>query len=267
MAKATKIDYFKVKYDKNGGSGNLNSQSNNIQTIIRGIPTKTSTTKLTKAGKTHVGYIAGTKVNGETYIYGCFNAYCTLDKRKIYSQTEIKQRQATGEKFYYFVAPIGISLNKTGTKGQVIYFKAAYCNTNQKYDQKTSKCVKINSASSAASYNLEGKLTGYNGDCYGCIGLTACNGYDVRNNLTYPDKKYGNVRVVAMSSNYPCGTIIEIQSLYEGKTKKAVKAVVLDRGGAITGNKIDLLSLQDSDYIYENIGSQTVKFKVLRKGW
>lgn len=267
LAKATNTEYFKIIYNKNGGSGNLNSQYGNTQTIIKGVSTPMSSTKLSKNGKTHVGYTATSIVNGVEYIYGCFNANCVSGQQTRHSVASIKKEEKAGSTFYNYVFPVGTTLKNTAKNGQTVTMTAFYCSSGETYNQKTSKCVKSSTTSSSGSYNKTGTLTGYNGFCIGCSGKTACNAYDVRKNLTYKDSKYGNVRVVAMSKTYKCGTIIEIQSLVDGKTQNAVKAIVLDRGGAITGNKIDLLSLDDAKTINKEIGKQTVNFKVLRNGW
>lgn len=70
-------------------------------------------------------------------------------------------------------------------------------------------------------------VSAYTAKCLGCIGITA-NGYDVRNTV-YKD----GLRIVAAPSSYPFGTIMDIPGFG--------KAIVLDRGGAIKGNKLDLL--------------------------
>ena len=54
-----------------------------------------------------------------------------------------------------------------------------------------------------------GDLTGYSADCPACNGTLACKPkYDVYKNgvVTYPDKEYGNVRIVAThQKNLKCG--------------------------------------------------------------
>ena len=269
LAKATDTDYFKVKYNKNGGSGNLNSQYNDIQTIIKGISTPISSTVLTKSGKTHVGYTGTVSIDGTKYKYGCFNANCVAGNQSRYSVDEIEEREDFGEKFYNYVYPIGTNLKNTAKNEETITLKAYYCSSNQKYNQKTSKCVK-NSTTSSGSYNIFGQLTGYSVKCSGCDGrgYVGCANNQHPFSTTkyhYEDPTYGKIRVVAASSNYKCGSIIEIQSYNEGTTtKKAVKAIVLDRG--VSGNVIDLL-VSTNDFATKNIGRQNIKFKVIRNGW
>ena len=45
LAKATNTEYYKIQYDKNGGSGVLNCVDGNIQVILKGYPQNLSTTK------------------------------------------------------------------------------------------------------------------------------------------------------------------------------------------------------------------------------
>ena len=56
LAKATNTEYYKIQYDKNGGSGVLNCVDGNIQVILKGYPQNLSTTKLTKKNVTHTGW-------------------------------------------------------------------------------------------------------------------------------------------------------------------------------------------------------------------
>ena len=76
----------------------------------------------------------------------------------------------------------------------------------------------------------------------GCSGTTAA-GYNVSNTIYYNDEEYGQVRIVAMSSNYPLYSIIRINNYPSGP----IIAIVLDRGGAIQGTKIDLLCVSEAD--------------------
>ncbi|WP_214845413.1 SH3 domain-containing protein [Exiguobacterium sp. S90] len=76
--------------------------------------------------------------------------------------------------------------------------------------------------------------------------LTA-SGYDVTNTITY-----NGMRIVAASSQYPIGTRMHISGIGE--------AIVLDRGGAIQGNKLDLLVGSQQEAI--NWGRQNVTVTV-----
>lgn len=108
-----------------------------------------------------------------------------------------------------------------------------------------------------------GDLTGYGADCAGCSGKLACTGLDVSDGTdTYIDTTYGEVRIVASSSNLPCGTIIRFES--SRISDEAVVAIVLDRG--VSGNNIDLLTPSE-EYALANVGRSTITYDVLRFGW
>ena len=76
--------------------------------------------------------------------------------------------------------------------------------------------------------------------------LTA-SGYDVTNTITY-----NGMRIVAASAQYPIGTRMHISGIGE--------AIVLDRGGAIQGNKLDLLVGSQQEAL--NWGRQNVTVTV-----
>jgi hypothetical protein len=109
-----------------------------------------------------------------------------------------------------------------------------------------------------------GDLTGYVADCPLCTGHLSClPNYDVLNgNITYQDISYGNVRIVASSSNLACGTIIRFSR--QSISSDPVIAIVLDRG--VLGNDIDLLS-SDLTYATSSVGRSTITYDVLRNGW
>ena len=109
-----------------------------------------------------------------------------------------------------------------------------------------------------------GTLTGYSADCPGFSGNLACTGTSVKENgVYYNDKKYGKIRIVATSSDYPCGTIIRFN--HSSVSAEPIVAIALDRG--VSGNKVDLLS-ESSSYAIKYIGSvNNKKFEVLRLGW
>jgi 3D (Asp-Asp-Asp) domain-containing protein len=111
---------------------------------------------------------------------------------------------------------------------------------------------------------FSGELTGYGPDCTGCSGKTA-SGYDVRNgNIYYEDAQYGKVRIIATDKKYQLGSIIRITvpNVYT----ETITAIVLDRGGAIRGSKVDLLF--EHEGATGGLGRQKdVKFEVLRYGW
>jgi 3D (Asp-Asp-Asp) domain-containing protein len=111
-----------------------------------------------------------------------------------------------------------------------------------------------------------GVLTSYGPDCKGCSGIIGCGtGQNAKNgNIYYTDKIFGKIRIVAADPVYPCGTIIKMSNLYF--SSEPIIAVVLDRGGAVKGEKFDLL--------YETEGpggtngtQKNVQFEILRWGW
>jgi len=110
-----------------------------------------------------------------------------------------------------------------------------------------------------------GNLTGYGPDCVGCSGIVACRPYqDVRNgNIYFEDIEYGTLRIIAADRSIPCGTIIEISNFK--LSEEAIKAIVLDRGGVIKGNLIDLL--YNSEKETKIVGYQrNINYKILRWG-
>ena len=84
----------------------------------------------------------------------------------------------------------------------------------------------------------------------------SCKPYpDISSTIYYNDSTYGSVRIVAAGQDYPCGTIVDIDGIG--------KAIVLDRGSAITGNDLDLL-VNTNPWDFGRKYKQT---KVLRLGW
>ena len=103
-----------------------------------------------------------------------------------------------------------------------------------------------------------GDLTGYSADCPKCYGTLACKpNYDVYKNgvVTYNDKDYGNVSIVATSKNVPCGSIIKFNDTY---------AIVLDRG--VLGYDVDLL-VESEQYARQHIGRKKITYDIVRSGW
>lgn len=106
-----------------------------------------------------------------------------------------------------------------------------------------------------------GDLTGYLANCPLCGGTLGCTGQNVLDGTTtYVDKSYGTVKIVASSSNLPCGSIIQFQT--DVFSEKQV-AIVLDRG--VVGNAIDLL-VGSSNEAY-SIGRRQITYDILRYGW
>jgi len=111
-----------------------------------------------------------------------------------------------------------------------------------------------------------GKLTGYGPDCKGCGGTTACRpAQNVKNgNIYYNDQQYGKIRILAADKSIPCGTIIRVNNI--NIYSEPILAVVLDRGGAIKGNHLDLLF--ESEKNMGGFSTQSnIKFDIVRWGF
>ena len=111
-----------------------------------------------------------------------------------------------------------------------------------------------------------GSLTGYSQYCAGCGGYLPGLKINIRetNTITYQDKDYGLVRIVAASTDLPFGTIIKFNLPSVSATP--IVAVVADRGGAIKGTKLDLLT-ESEEYALTYVGRKTVTYDILRFGW
>lgn len=110
-----------------------------------------------------------------------------------------------------------------------------------------------------------GDLTGYAADCPACNGTLACKPkYNVYKNnvVTYNDKTYGKVRIVASSQNLACGSIIKFN--LKSISKDPIYAIVLDRG--VLGRDIDLLMPTEKD-ASKIVGRRKTTYEVIRTGW
>ena len=93
-------------------------------------------------------------------------------------------------------------------------------------------------------------------------GNVAC-GIPTTNSL-YHDAKYGNVRGLAAGSEFPCGTIINI----DGAGMGSFTGIVIDRGGAIGMGRRNMFDiLVNNDSIAYQYGVSQVTYKVLRMGF
>lgn len=114
--------------------------------------------------------------------------------------------------------------------------------------------------------SFAGTLTGYGPDCVGCNGRVGCPPrQNVTNgNIYYGDSEYGLIRIVAADKNIPCGSIVRISNFsFIGKT---FLAIVLDRGGAIVGETMDLLYSSEAETVI--VGRQyNIQFDIIRWGW
>lgn len=115
----------------------------------------------------------------------------------------------------------------------------------------------------SAKDTYTGDLTGYVYNCPLCNGTLGClYKYDITDGkTTYPDETYGEVRIVASSSNLPCGSIVRFN--VNRLSSEPIIAIVLDRG--VRGNALDLLS-KDVEYAL-NLGRVVITYDVLREGW
>lgn len=160
------------------------------------------------------------------------------------------------------------TINEAGTKAiskEVIQKKQSELYTENNivnvFDQTTNK----NNHNSDSLYKFVGELTGYSGDCPLCSGYLACPPRTnvLKSGIYYNDSLYGNIRIVASSKNYPCGTILRFN--VKKIAKEPIIAIVLDRG--VSGNVIDLLT-DSSESAVKNVGRvKNLEFEVLREGW
>jgi 3D (Asp-Asp-Asp) domain-containing protein len=95
-----------------------------------------------------------------------------------------------------------------------------------------------------ASYDAidiyKGTITAYGPDCIGCVSGLTSTGYKVgevvngmvqSTTITYTDKEYGKVRILAAApSKFPYGTIIRVTGT---RTKGEIVGIELDTGGAM----------------------------------
>jgi len=116
-----------------------------------------------------------------------------------------------------------------------------------------------------------GTVTAYGPDCVGCIGITA-SGYDVRNTITYVDKEYGELRILAAAnSKFPLGSIVRLSG---NGIDGYIMGIVLDTGIAMRnewskGNVLmDLLfPTENSDDVYIFGRKKNITFEVFRYGY
>jgi len=109
---------------------------------------------------------------------------------------------------------------------------------------------------SDALESFTASVTAYLATCFGCSGITA-NGTDVRSITHFNDSTFGNVRIIAADHRFSFGTIIYISGVGN--------AIVLDRGGAVTGDVLDLLvGANDNPWQF---GRQALQAQVIRIGW
>lgn len=111
-----------------------------------------------------------------------------------------------------------------------------------------------------------GKLTAYGPDCVGCGGHSACPPHqNLQNgNIYYNDTTYGPVRILAADKSLPCGSIVKVSNI--NIYSEPILAIVMDRGGAIKGNHLDLLFATERNL--EGFSTQkNIHFEILRYGF
>lgn len=85
---------------------------------------------------------------------------------------------------------------------------------------------------------IKGSISAYSPYCPGCGGYIAY-GLDVRQDILYHDKTFGNIRIVAGDDSYPFGTIVRMKNV----NGNDIYAIVLDRGESIGKGKLRLFDL------------------------
>ena len=120
---------------------------------------------------------------------------------------------------------------------------------------------------------FSGRLTTYGGDCTGCGGgsssgvkLSATTGVNNTNSpyLTYKGKKY---YCLAADRSIPFGTVIKITN-HRLNLPGTIYGIVVDRGGAIKGNKIDIFkgSERGGKQYFTGPTSNNAKFEIVSVG-
>lgn len=99
------------------------------------------------------------------------------------------------------------------------------------------------------------RLTHYGMNCKGCSGVTAA-GIDVRNTTEYKGYKILSVD----KRKIPLGSIVVIKD-----GDDTYEAIAIDTGGAIKGNKLDLLVSSEKEAY--RLGVKKIQLKVVREGW
>lgn len=99
------------------------------------------------------------------------------------------------------------------------------------------------------------EATAYTAKCRGCTGITK-SGIDVRQSTTYEDRT-----VVAVDPRViPLGSAVEIR-LADGTI---IEGTAQDIGGAIKGNRIDVLMATKSEM--QAFGRQAVEVRIIKTG-
>ena len=135
-------------------------------------------------------------------------------------------------------------------------------NDNIKEIQKSEENEKVQNDTPLST--VTGNLTGYAYNCATCSKRLACkSSLDLSNgNVYYNDNTYGNIRIVAASQKYSCGTVVRFKK--SSISSEPITAIVLDRG--VSGNTLDLL-VQNENIARSTIGRSKISYEILRNGW
>lgn len=165
------------------------------------------------------------------------------------------------------LAILGVIIFASSSKVDIFEAKVTNNNLNKAVNLST-MAKKVDEFDYDALYSAKdtytGDLTGYVYNCPACSGKLACmSNLDLsEGRTTYTDATYGEVRIVASSSNLPCGTVVRFKA--SKISDQEILAIVLDRG--VVGNALDLLSV-DVDYAIKNVGRIPITYDVIRNGW
>ena len=116
-----------------------------------------------------------------------------------------------------------------------------------------------------------GRLTTYGGDCAGGNGtsssgikLSPISGVQGSNSakLTYNGRSY---YCLAADPSIPFGTVIEISN-HNLSIESTAYGIVVDRGGAIKGNKIDIFNGTEAGKYFSGGTSNNTQFKIISVG-
>lgn len=166
-------------------------------------------------------------VNGYDAIY---MQYLENEQKLIELERKIKRKQALEEAHRLYDAKIAAELRRIEHQKQI----------------SRSSNVKLTQFTMIATF--------YTAQCGGCSGVTA-TGYDVTST-----QYYNGLRVIAADRSIPFSTIMKI-TLADGTS---FRGIVLDRGGAIKGNKLDILVASKSEAY--RLGRQQVTVTILKDG-
>lgn len=125
----------------------------------------------------------------------------------------------------------------------------------QKQKQKRQEQIKQQQITTNGQSLGQFKITHYSAKCKGCTGITK-SGFELKGRT-----KYEGMDIIATDNKIiPLGSIVLIKS-----KDRTIKAIVLDKGGAIKNRDIDLLVSSQSE-AYKK-GVYYAELSLIRKGW